>query len=340
MQISISNLNRSCVSLCENGQYGNPFTFTCSQNPLDCPDGYYADSHVKMCVKNCTVAGQVAENSTKKCQTSCSTGFAYWEARICVLICPANPSLFGYIAGKVCVPNCNYSTTFLYGDAQANRTCVQKCSASPTPTFGKNSTSLCVDKCPGSTEYGDPLDPFRRCVSTCTSTPLTYAYSVTKMCVTSCPSTYYAAQDSSTGNKGVCVQSCASPLFADPVTNTCRAICKDGYFGYPSGIRPCLLFCPKNWFGMNGTTNRVCVQNCDNGFWGDIETSMCYNVKVSCSNNTYADPIQKLCVIAANCFINSTYSSFADPFTKGCETNCSNGYYADSHIRTCIPVCQ
>ncbi len=65
---------------------------------------------------------------------------------------------------------------------------------------------------------------------------------------------------------------------------------------------------------MNGTTNRVCVQTCDDGFWGDIETSMCYNVKTACSTDTYADSTKKLCVINTNCTVNT----FADPFTKGC----------------------
>ena len=57
MQITISNSNRVCVSGCETGQFGNPFTFTCSTNSSDCPDGYFADSHVNMCVANCTVHG-------------------------------------------------------------------------------------------------------------------------------------------------------------------------------------------------------------------------------------------------------------------------------------------
>lgn len=183
------------------------------------------------------------------------------------------------------------------------------------------------------------MDPFRRCVLACTSTPLTYAYVLTKLCVTTCPSTYYAAMDASTGGIGMCVQTCFSPLFADPTTNTCRSLCKAGYFGYPVGNRPCLLSCPRTWFGMNSTTNRVCVTLCDSGYWGDLDTSMCYNVKTSCSNNTYADPIQRLCVVAASCYSNATYTSYADPFTKGCESTCSNGYFGDTHTRMCVAVC-
>lgn len=79
-------------------------------------------------------------------------------------------------------------------------------------------------------------------------------------------------------------------------------------------------------------TSRKCVQQCDDGYWGDLETSMCYDVKNMCSNDTYADRAKRLCVIATNC----TEGTFADPFTKGCESSCSNGYYADDNINTCV----
>jgi hypothetical protein len=104
-----------------------------------------------MCESNCTRSGEVAENSTKQCRTSCLTGFAHWDSRACVQICPSSPPMFGYLVSKICVYNCDFSLTGLYGDDQANRTCVQKCSSSPTPTFGQNSSSLCVVNCTGST---------------------------------------------------------------------------------------------------------------------------------------------------------------------------------------------
>lgn len=53
MQVRVSDLWRSCVDNCENGQYGNPFTMKCSNYTIDCPDGYYADtdgSGNNMCV--------------------------------------------------------------------------------------------------------------------------------------------------------------------------------------------------------------------------------------------------------------------------------------------------
>lgn len=72
------------------------------------------------------------------CQTMCTTGFAYWDAKKCVNICPEDPPMFSYVSGatRICVASCNSSTTGLFGDVQANRSCVSRCSSSPTPTFG------------------------------------------------------------------------------------------------------------------------------------------------------------------------------------------------------------
>ena len=57
MQVAVSNANRTCVGQCESGQWGNPFTKKCSNYTTDCPNGYYADSHVNLCMNNCTTAG-------------------------------------------------------------------------------------------------------------------------------------------------------------------------------------------------------------------------------------------------------------------------------------------
>jgi hypothetical protein len=147
--------------------------------------------------------------------------------------------MFGYLVSKICVYNCNFTLTGLYGDAQANRTCVQRCSSSPTPTFGQNSSSLCVVNCTGSTEFGDPGDIYRRCVTSCSSVPLRYANPINKECILVCPDSYYG-QISTIINSGVCAKACISPLFGDPTTNWCRSSCRFGYYGWPSGIRPCV----------------------------------------------------------------------------------------------------
>ena len=55
--------------------------------------------------------------------------------------------MFARIDLKECVSSCNFATTGLFGDEQANRTCVDTCSSTPVATFGENATSLCVEKC-------------------------------------------------------------------------------------------------------------------------------------------------------------------------------------------------
>lgn len=138
-QIS-TNGNRTCVQTCEDGQWLNPYFLNCSNNPLNCPFGTYADNNTHKCEKQCTLFGQVGENTTQMCQTVCNTGFADWYVGLCVATC--NNTMFGYVANKECVFSCNTSIG-LYGDVQAGRRCVQTCSSTPVSTFGDNSTKLC-----------------------------------------------------------------------------------------------------------------------------------------------------------------------------------------------------
>ncbi len=286
------------------------------------------------------MVGQVGENSTKMCQTSCSTGYAYWDLNICVNICPSIPSLFGYISGsvRICVDKCNSSSTGLYGDVQVNRTCVPICTSTPTATFGENSSSLCVEKCNNPNEYGDPYHPKRYCVSICTSSIQRFSYSVTKLCVATCPDTFYG-DNYTTTSVGICANGCPLGYYGDPTTHLCVLKCPFGYYGSSLPGRLCVLKCPNSpidYFGMNGTTNRVCVSACDTGFWGDKSTRLCYNVKTSCTNNTYADSLKKLCVAAADC----TVGTYADPLTKGCSSSCSSSlYFGDSYTSMCTTLC-
>ena len=52
MQVAVSDLNRTCVTTCEAGQFGNPYTHKCSNYTLECPDGFYADSNTRMCERS------------------------------------------------------------------------------------------------------------------------------------------------------------------------------------------------------------------------------------------------------------------------------------------------
>jgi hypothetical protein len=75
------------------------------------------------------------ENSTEKCQSQCTTGFAEPTTRYCVARCFGNPQTFGH--NKVCHYSCLNSTYNLYAD---------------------NSTNLCVLPCPASQNYfSDPV---------------------------------------------------------------------------------------------------------------------------------------------------------------------------------------
>jgi hypothetical protein len=218
------------------------------------------------------------------CQTACNTGFVY------------------------------SSTTSLFGDVQAGRSCVANCSATPQATFGDSSTNLCVSKCPVSNQYGDPNHPYRQCVTWCSYIPTqTYYFQSTKMCVATCPDGYYG-DNSTTTSFGLCSTSCNLPYYGDPVSNLCVLKCPFGYYGSQIGAHLCVRVCPSGWYGINGTSNRVCVQTCDSGFWADGFTRMCYNTKTMCSNNTYADAQARLCVNGTLC----TVGTYADPSTMGC----------------------
>ena len=65
------------------------------------------------------------ENSTKRCQTTCSTGYAEPTTRYCVARCFGNVQTFGY--NSICHYTCLNNSHNLYAD---------------------NSTNLCVSTCP------------------------------------------------------------------------------------------------------------------------------------------------------------------------------------------------
>ena len=94
----------------------------------------------------------------------------------------------------------------------------------------------------------------------------------------------------------------------------CVSRCTFRYYGTQTGSRICTMVCPSGWFGINGTNNRVCVTTCDNNYWADNFTRMCYNTKTFCSNNTYADKQLRYCVNGTDC----TTGTYADPKTMGC----------------------
>ncbi len=210
------------------------------------------------------------------------------------------------------------------------------CTALPTPTYGQSSNSLCVENCTNTGEYADPFHPNRLCATTCTTSPQTYSYLLTKMCLQTCPDLYFGDKYTQTP-KGICRTGCSGIYYADPTTHLCVPTCPSGYFGHSSVTgQPCVKKCPTGYFGQNKTTNRVCVTSCDLGFWADNMTRLCTDVKAECSNDTYADYTQKKCVNVTSC----STTTYSDPLTKGCESVCSNSsYFGNSYNRTCVTLC-
>lgn len=91
--------------------------------------------------------------------------------------------------------------------------------------------------------------------------------------------------------------------------------------------------CPLGEYAINLTSTRVCVAVCDDGYWADNYTRFCYNYKENCTNNTFADAQKKLCVVGTNC----TTGTYADPFTTGCESNCTNtSFFGDPSTNLCV----
>lgn len=201
-----------CVPKCTLPNYANPLNKLCQTH---CPafaflfaedtsaacvpnctivTNSYADSYVNACVSNCTLSnyymldglgictnlcplGLFMENSTKRCQSTCTTGFAEPTTRYCVERCFGNPQTFGH--NGVCYYTCLNSTHNLYAD---------------------NSTNLCVPTCPNASKYfSDPLSgncvlwcpagyfsetTHRTCSPICTTG---FADNLTRSCVGTCP---------------------------------------------------------------------------------------------------------------------------------------------------------
>lgn len=58
-QIKVSDGSRVCVTTCEAGQWMNTYYMNCSKNPMDCPDGTFADNSTLKCEQRCKRAGEV-----------------------------------------------------------------------------------------------------------------------------------------------------------------------------------------------------------------------------------------------------------------------------------------
>lgn len=98
-----------CYSDCPNGEYGDPINKICTSN---CPGTttikMFADTNVnvKMCVYVCPLGYYAEATPSRKCVTTCTTGFINDVTRECVSICP--PGTFSETSPVAkCVTKCS-----------------------------------------------------------------------------------------------------------------------------------------------------------------------------------------------------------------------------------------
>jgi len=197
--------NRTCVTFCVN-EFADNYTRTCVNV---CPglgtQDTFADSSTMRCVRICP-GSTYAENTTKTCESTCTSGYSDPVSKYCVARCPSNPLSFGY--NSVCYSTCPADTfgNQLYGD-YGSQTCQASCPVVEGVVYFADPTTLtCVAVCPISSnlwgdtnifvcqatcidnEYRNPA--IQQCVAVCPSDPELYADDSTGNCVQVCPGTY------------------------------------------------------------------------------------------------------------------------------------------------------
>lgn len=173
------------------------------------------------------------ENSTKKCQPECSTGYAEKTSRYCVARCFGNPQTFAYFDDLACVYSCkalglyadnssNYCVAFdncsrannSYSDPISGN-CVYFC---PEGLYAEDTNFTCTSFC--AIGFADNLT--RRCVSDCPVSEETFADSTTSTCVKVCPDGWFARNDTQ-----ICVEynNCPTDTYSDILSKHCVARC-------------------------------------------------------------------------------------------------------------------
>ena len=172
--------NGICViATCDNGEYW--YAGQCYQScPSDtfgtvdrtcvsvCPTGYYGNTSTHKCDTSCPNTAQYHENNV--CVQSCSSGLVVGDDDECVSSCPDNKP---YTSNGVCVDDCP--------DYILNGACVSSCG---TGYKYKSDTKECVQSCVG--EYFESLDG-TKCETTCSSNAFKCTYGSNK-CVALCSS--------------------------------------------------------------------------------------------------------------------------------------------------------
>ena len=181
------NLTLQCISPCTGSlPFGDPISRQCV---LDCPDNYYGDWALNLCVQNCSNATvRYADNITGNCEPICtaptwgtnsstsprcenqcpSGSFAKEGIRICVLDC--GTGFYGDPVTRKCYSDPKNCSEGYYGNSVSNL-CVLpvncQSDANGKQFFAQNSTKTCVSQCliPN---YGDSY--LWLCIPVCNNT--------------------------------------------------------------------------------------------------------------------------------------------------------------------------
>jgi hypothetical protein len=292
---------------------------------LDCTSSLgYAATFVQTYVDSS--ASHTASSITIKITTSSYT-FALREAIFIVKLCNGVcTSCNGYYSN-----NCNAC-------ADSNR-------LSNVVTTTTDFTGTCV--CVG-TYYQEPVAG--ACVQVCPALPTeTFGDNNTRSCVTSCPANTYAYTD-----LYLCWADCPtvsvvsnSLLFKDKLNWRCVPNCPAAapYACKDAAYRTCYALCPNTSNTVNQSVDYYAV----NGLFPECVSVCPYNSSLwtfgyqgncipRCPNTTWGDPFSKLCL--SNCANSAFPYKDSSSGQNICVYNCSGlNYFRDNTTFTCVLAC-
>jgi hypothetical protein len=179
-----------------------------------------------------------------------------------------------------------------------------------------------------------------------------FADPVSQTCVFFCPLGLFGDTDIS-GNFS-CVSSCSGSQLRDNSTQRCVPLCPSVPDSWADiNAHDCVYQCPLNFFA-SGQADRLCVDSCSAyltfgdvqarrcgstcaiNYWADNSSFLC---KARCPDNPdfYADNTTGTCVY--NCSKGDNWTTFADPISRQCVTECPTGYYAQNSTQRCETEC-
>ncbi len=178
---------RACQTTCPTQAWNTFADPTTHQCVLVCPTDYYRDKTVPaagVCTKSCT-APLLADPTTGDCVADCPNPLlADSVAKTCVKACPDGQ--YANLTQKKCLAVCDSGLG--YWADNYTFVCVTSCPSTPS-LYALDSSSLCVEMCPGPTLFGNAGT--RKCVAASACQPGYFADPLTRLCVQKCPAAYY-----------------------------------------------------------------------------------------------------------------------------------------------------